>query len=136
MHWRAYVCTREKVRPVAQYHRENAKKFALCARIGPNSVFLCVLGEFFRGRVAGGVVLGEYFRAKRPCAGLGGGAAYFRLVAVGVLRHAKPFCGVSPACRSLAWRNSPPVYWRRGRDLRGVATKLQTHWAKSSKMGC
>ena len=30
----------------------------------------------------------------------------------------------------------PPVYWRHGRDLRGVATKLQTHWAKSSKMGC
>ncbi len=26
---------------------------------------------------------------------------------VGVLRHAKPFCGVSPACRSLGWRNSP-----------------------------
>lgn len=26
---------------------------------------------------------------------------------VGVLRHAKPFCGVSPACRTLAWRNSP-----------------------------
>ena len=80
-------------------------------------------------------MLGEFFRAKRPCAGLGGGAAYFRLVAVGVLRHAKPFCGVSPACRNLAWRNSPD-WRRRGRDLRGVATKPQTHWAKSSKTGC
>ena len=40
-------------------------------------------GEFFRGRAAGGAVLGELFRAKRPCAGLGGDAAHFRLVAMG-----------------------------------------------------
>ena len=60
-------------------------------------------------------MLGEFFRAKRPCAGLGGDAAHFRLVAVGVLRHAKPFCGVSPACRSLAWRNSPRLLAARPR---------------------
>lgn len=76
---------------MAQYHRESAKEFALCARIGPNSVFLCVLGEFFR--------------AKRPCAGLGGDAAYFRLAAVGVLRHEKPFCGVSYLCMAQL----PPI---------------------------
>ena len=34
-------------------------------------------------------------------------AAHSTLVAVGVLRHAKPSGGVSPACRTLAWRNSP-----------------------------
>ena len=32
---------------------------------------------------------------------------------VGVLRHAKPFCGVSSACRTLGWRNSPD-WWRGG----------------------
>ena len=78
-------------------------------------MFLCVLGESFRGRVARGVVLGEFFRAKRPCAGLGGDAAHFRLVAVGVLRHAKPFCGVSPTCRSLGWRNYPRLLAARPR---------------------
>ena len=40
-------------------------------------------GEFFRGNATGGEVLGELFRAKRPCAGLGGDAAHFRLVAMG-----------------------------------------------------
>ena len=61
MHWRAYVCTREKVLPASLLDRESAKKFALCAQIGPNSAFLCVLGEFFCGRAAGGAVLGEFF---------------------------------------------------------------------------
>ena len=78
---------------MAQYHRESAKKFALCARIGPNSVFLCVLGEFFR--------------AKRPCAGLGGDAAHFGLAAMGVLHYMTPFCGVSSACRTPVSCNSP-----------------------------
>ena len=58
----------EKVRPVALCLRESAKKFALRAQNTPNLVFLCVLGEFFRGRAAGGAVLGEYFRANRCCA--------------------------------------------------------------------
>ena len=42
-----------------------------------------MLGELFRGNATGGAVLGELFRAKRPCAGLGGDAAHFRLVAMG-----------------------------------------------------
>ena len=42
-----------------------------------------MLGELFRGRAAGGAVPGELFRAKRPCAGLVGDAAHFRLVAMG-----------------------------------------------------
>ena len=51
-------------------------------------------------------------------------AARSTLVAVGVLRHAKPSGGVSPACRTLAWRNSPrlvaarswfAVVWRSNR---------------------
>ena len=54
---------REKVRPAALCHRESAKKFALCAQNTQNSAFLCVLGEFFRGKAAGGAVPGELFRA-------------------------------------------------------------------------
>ena len=42
-----------------------------------------MLGELFRGNATGGAVLGELFRAKRPCAGLGGDAAHLRLVAMG-----------------------------------------------------
>ena len=40
-------------------------------------------GELFRGNATGGAVLGELFRANRPCTGLGGDAAHFRLVAMG-----------------------------------------------------
>ena len=79
------VC--EKVRPAWPDVCVSAKKFALHAQNTPKSAFLRVLGEFFRGRVAGGVVLGEFFRANRPCAGLGCSAAHFRLAAVGVLQH-------------------------------------------------
>ena len=100
MHWRDYVCTREKVLPASLLDRESAKKFALRAQIGPNLVFLRLLGEFFRGRAAGGVVLGELFRAKRPCAGLGGDAAHLGLATMGVLHYTKPSGGVSPTCRT------------------------------------
>ena len=44
--------------------------------------------------------------------GLVGVEVHFRLTAVGVLRHAKPSGGVSPACRRLGWRNSPGWWWR------------------------
>ena len=37
----------------------------------------------------------------------------FSMPVVGVLRHAKPSCGVSSACRTLGWRNSPD-WWRGG----------------------
>ena len=100
---------REKVRPASLSHRENAKKFALHAQNTPKSAFLRLLGEFFRGRAAGGAVLGEYFRANWPCVDLGCDAVHFRLAVMGVLRHAKPSGGVSPACRRLGWRHSPPV---------------------------
>ena len=46
----------------------SAKKFALHARNTPKSAFLRLLGELFRGHAAGGAVLGEFFRANRPCA--------------------------------------------------------------------
>ena len=78
---------REKVRPARPDVGVSAKKFALHAQNTPKSAFLRVLGEFFRGRVAVGVVLGEFFRANRPCAGLGCSAAHFRLAAVGGLQH-------------------------------------------------
>ena len=100
MHGRAYVCTREKVLPASLLDRESAKKFALRAQNGPNSAFLRVLGELFRGNATGGAVLGEFFCAKRPCAVLGGDAAHFVLAAMGVLHYTTPFCGVSPACRT------------------------------------
>ena len=45
-----------------------AKKFALHARNTPKSAFLRLLGELFRGSASGGAVLGEFFRANRPCA--------------------------------------------------------------------
>ena len=60
----AVSCGCEKVRPAAVCHRESAKKFALRAQNTPNSAFLCLLGEFFRGKAAGGAVLGEFFRGK------------------------------------------------------------------------
>ena len=70
-----------------------AKKFALRTQYTPNSALLCLLGEFFH--------------TNRLRLSLGGDAAHFRLVTMGVLRHAKHCVGVSPACRTLAWRNSP-----------------------------
>ena len=45
----------------------SAKKFAQRAQNGPNSAFLRLLGEFFRGNVGGGAALGEFFRANRCC---------------------------------------------------------------------
>ena len=40
----------------------SAKKLAQRAQNGPNSAFLRLMGEFFRGNVGGGAVLGELFR--------------------------------------------------------------------------
>ena len=73
---------REKVRPAWPDVCVSAKKFALHAQNTPQSAFLrllgelfrgnaageAVLGEFFRGNAAGGPLLGEFFRANRPCA--------------------------------------------------------------------
>ena len=82
VHGRAYVCAREKVLPASLLDRESAKKFSLRVQNGLKLGFLCVLGELFRGRAAGGAVpgelfrgraaggavLGEFFRADRCCA--------------------------------------------------------------------
>ena len=46
----------------------SAKKFSLYAQNTPKLAFLRLLGELFRGNAAGGAVLGEFFRANRPCA--------------------------------------------------------------------
>ena len=46
----------------------SAKKLAQRAQNGPNSAFLHLLGEVFRGNAGGGAVLGELFRANRCCA--------------------------------------------------------------------
>ena len=58
-----------------------AKKFALRTQYTPNSALLCLLGEFFH--------------TNRLRLSLGGDAAHFRLVTMGVLRHAKHCVGVS-----------------------------------------
>ena len=71
-------------------------------------------------------MLGEYFRANRHCAGLGSSAAPSRPAAVGVLRHAKPSGGVSPACRRLGWRHSPRLVAARLRLEMVWPPKLQT----------
>ena len=57
---------REKVRPAWPDVCVSAKKFALHAQNTLKSAFLRLLGEFFRGRAAGGAVLGEVFRANQP----------------------------------------------------------------------
>ena len=94
---------REKVRPAWPDVCVSAKKFALHAQNTPKSAFLRLLGEFFS--------------ANWPCVDLGCDAVRFRLAAMGVLRHAKPSDGVSPACRRLGWRHSPrfeAVRWQLG----------------------
>ena len=53
---------REKVRPAVLYQRESAKKFAQRAQNAPNSAFLPLMGEFFRGSAGVGAVPGELFR--------------------------------------------------------------------------
>ena len=78
---------REKVRPAVLCHRASAKKFALHAQNTPKSAFLRLLGEFFLGNAAEGAVLGEFFRANRPCAQVLLATWRTRLAAVGVLQH-------------------------------------------------
>ena len=114
-------CERDKIRPARLAVVKNETKFALHAQNMRKSgipselgefcteyeVSRFLLGEFFHGTAAGWAVLGEYFRANRHCAGLGSSSAPSTLVAMGVLRHAKPSGGVSPACRTLVLCNSP-----------------------------
>ena len=58
-----WLCpVREIVRPARPDVCVSAKKFALRAQNTPNSAFLRLLGEFFRGNAAGGAALGELFR--------------------------------------------------------------------------
>ena len=85
----------------------SATKFTLRTKNGPILAFCGVLGELFRGNAAGGAVLGEFFaptgavpRSCRRCGAL-------QAAAMGVLRHANPSNGVSPACRTFGWRHSP-----------------------------
>ena len=100
---------REIVRPARSQH--------------PKFGVFVLAGRVFLGRAVRGAVLGEYFRANGHCAGLGCSVAYFRLAAMGVLRHAKPSGGVSPACRRLGWRHSPRLVAARPRRER-VASRI------------
>ena len=80
-------------------------------------------------------MLGEFFRANRPCAGLGGDAAHFRLVAMGgfALHEAllRRVAGVSNP-RVVQF---PPIGGGAGVVCGGVATKVQTHWVKNADNG-
>ena len=147
LRWWASVYTREKVRPASLLDRESAKKFALRAQNGLKLGFCGLLGEFcrgraaggavpgefFRGNVTGGVVLGEFFRANRCCArpcrrcgalqvgGSGGFAlheAFWRRVA-----------GVSNP-RVVQF---PPIGGGEAAVCGGVAAKVQTHWVKNGE---
>ena len=65
---------REKVRPARPDVRASVKKFALLAHNTPNSAFLRLLGELFRGAARkGGVVLGEFCRTTSQVRPLLGG---------------------------------------------------------------
>ena len=90
---------REKVRPARLKH----PKFGVFVLAGR------VFSRKSRWRGRAGRVFSRRL-ALRP--GLVGVEVHFRLTAVGVLRHAKPSGGVSPACRRLGWRNSPGWWWR------------------------
>ena len=57
---------REKVRPAWLDVCVSAKKFAMRTKNAPKLAFSGVLGEFFRGNVAGGAVLGEFFVIQQP----------------------------------------------------------------------
>ena len=73
-------------------------------------------GRVFRGRAAGGAVLGEYFRANRHCAGLGSSSTPSRPAAVGVCAMRSPLA----ACRRRVGGLDgviPPARWRRGLGL-------------------
>ena len=74
---------------------------------------------------------GEFFRAKRPCAGLGGDAAHLGLAAMGVLHYTKPSCGVSDP-RVVQF---PPIGGGDTAVCGGVAAKVQTHWVKNADNG-
>ena len=103
---------RDNVRPAALCHRESARKFAQCAQIGPNSAFLRLLGEFFAEMSLEGLCWVSFFAPIGPALVLDAMRCTSGWLRLGVLRHAKPSGGVSPACRRLGWRHSP--VWRRG----------------------
>ena len=113
---------REKVRPARLKH----PKFGVFVLAGR------VFSRKSRWRGRAGRVFSRRL-ALRP--GLVGVEVHFRLTVVGVLRHAKPSCGVSPACRRLGWRNSPPSGTCEIAPRGGVAAKVQTHWVKNGEKG-
>ena len=75
--------------------------------------------------------MGEFFRANRPCAGLGGDAAHFRLVAMGGLHYTKPSCGVSNPCVV----QFPPIGGGELAVCGGVAPTSQTTSVKNADNG-
>ena len=79
----------------------SAKKFALHAQNTPISAFLRLLGEFFRGSAAGGVVLGEFFRGNTAGGGVLG--EFFRGPAV-VGSHRANFVAPQPWPQALYWQ--------------------------------
>ena len=56
-------------------------------------------------------------------------------VIAGVLRHANPSGGVSSACRSLGWRESPPLGRGEVSVQGGEAPTSQTTSVKNSENG-
>ena len=63
-------------------------------------------------------MLGELFRAKRPCPVLEATRRTSGWLRWGILHYMTPFCGVPPACRTPVSCNSPRLV-ARGLHLRG-----------------
>ena len=95
---------REKVLPAWPDVCVSAKKFALHAQNTPQSAFLRLLGELFRGRATGGAVLGEFFRG-RAAGGVVLGE-FFRGNAAGGPLLGEFFAPIGPAPRSCRRRGA------------------------------
>ena len=103
---------RDKVHPAALCHRESAKKFAQRAQNGPNSAFFACWVSFFAEEPLEGLCWASSFVPTDPAPVLDAAPRTSGWLPMGVLRHAKPSNGVSPACRRLGWRHSPRVVVR------------------------
>ena len=78
---------RDILRPAWSDGGREREKFAQRAQNGPNSAFLHLLGEVFRGNAGGGAALGECFAPTGAAPGPVGDVAHFRLAVVGDLQH-------------------------------------------------
>ena len=99
--------TRETVRPASSISAAVCEKVRPASPNGRKTLFSGVLGEFFRGDVAGGAVSGEFFRA----VGLAAGPIYWH-----------------PRCCT-----AKPHWWRGGQPARTVTHRVNARRMRSQK---